>query len=91
MSTHTVIIDSRALRDFAAYLGRFNSNLESEMRDLQAHFQRLGETWRDPAYASFEADLEQTVTHLRRFQDISEQFIVMLRSKADRVDAVHKG
>lgn len=91
MSNGQVIIESGELRNFASHLGRFNSSLGSEMSNLQAQFSRLGESWRDPAYGAFADELEQTVNDLRRFQETSAQFIAMLQSKADRVDAVHGG
>lgn len=84
-----VIIQSGELRNFASYLSQFNGNLASEMSNLQAQFSRLGETWRDPAYGTFSEELEQTLTNLRRFNEISADFVSMLMAKADRADAVH--
>ena len=51
MPSGSVIIDSQELRNFVSQLKQANNELTSTSRRLDAHFRRLGKTWRDPAYA----------------------------------------
>jgi hypothetical protein len=48
MSRGPVIIDPKALRQFASQLKQFNSELTGNSTRLHAQFRQLGETWRDP-------------------------------------------
>lgn len=89
MANGTVIIESGELRLFVQQLSQFNSSLAAEMSTLGSQFQRLGETWRDPAYASFGDEFEQLVANLKHFEEASEAIIPQMLSLAQRVDAVH--
>lgn len=89
MSNGSVIIESGALRQFAAQLRQFNSQLDGSSKRLHAQFRQLGETWRDPAYQKFAQEFDLLMRNLKRFNGVSEQVIPMLLKKADRVDAVH--
>ena len=89
MSNGTVIIESGELRQFAGQLDQFNSTLASQMSALNSQFQRLGDTWKDPAYACFGDEFQQLVTNLQHFEEASEAIIPQLISLAERVDAVH--
>ena len=91
MSGTPVIIDPGELRQFAAQLKRFNTELGSSSRKLSAQFRHLGETWRDPAYQRFTQEFEQTMRHLNRFQMISNEVIPLLPRKAQRAEEVHRG
>ena len=89
MSSGSVRIDSGELRQFANQLSQFNTSLADQMSALNSQFQRLGETWQDPAYARFGDEFQQLVTNLQRFQNTSEGIIPQLFSLAARVDDVH--
>jgi WXG100 family type VII secretion target len=85
-----VIIDPKDLRQFAAQLKQFNTELSSSSKRLSGQFRQLGETWRDPAYQKFAAEFEQTMRNLARFQQTSEEVIPMLLKKAERAEDVHR-
>jgi uncharacterized protein YukE len=91
MAGGSVIIDANELRQFAAQLRHFNSQLAVDAKRLSAQFRQLGETWRDPAYGRFAQEFEQTMRNLRRFQQVSDQVIPQLLRKADRAEQVHGG
>lgn len=84
-----VIIDADDLDEFASQLNGFNRELVSQTSRLRAQFRRLGETWRDPAYARFAQEFEQTMRNLERFQRIADEVIPQLRRKAQRTRDVH--
>jgi WXG100 family type VII secretion target len=89
VSSGPVIIDPNELRQFANQLKRFNADLASNFSQLQAQFRQLGETWRDPAYAKFAQEFEQTMKNLQRFRQVSDEVVPRLIRTADRADAVH--
>ena len=89
MSNGSVIIESGELRQFAGQLDHFNSTLVSQMSALNSQFQRLGDTWKDPAYARFGEEFQQLLSNLQRFENATEEVIPQLLSLAERVDAVH--
>lgn len=90
MSNGTVIIESGELRQFASQLDHFNSTLASQLSALNSQFQRLGDTWKDPAYARFGEEFQELVSNLQRFENASEAVIPQLMSLAERVDDVHR-
>ncbi|HIQ09253.1 MAG TPA: hypothetical protein EYH28_07090 [Anaerolineaceae bacterium] len=70
---------------FARSLKRFNGQLQESMRQLQAQFNRLGETWRDQEHQKFAREFEQTMRALYQFQRASEQQIPLLLRKAQKL------
>ncbi len=79
------IADPNDLERFARELKRFNSQLQENMRRLQAQFNRLGETWRDQEHQKFAREFEQTMRVLLQFQRASEQQIPLLLRKAQKL------
>jgi len=90
MSQGPVIIDPVALRQFISQLKSFNSELGSRSAQLEGQFKALGDTWRDPAYAKFAQEFEQTMKNIRRFQQVAEGVIPQLTQKAQRAEDVHR-
>jgi uncharacterized protein YukE len=82
-----VRINSGDVRLFASQLKEFNSNLASGSARLRAQFQRLGETWQDPQYATFAQEFGQTMENLRRFQHISDDVVPRLLRLAEHIDS----
>jgi uncharacterized protein YukE len=89
MPSGPVILDPQELRLFAGQLKQFNSDLAANAARLEAQFRRLGETWRDPAYAKFADEFERTMNNLRRFRQISDEVVPRLLKTAERAEAVH--
>lgn len=83
-------IDSEEVRLFASRLRQFNDKLADDAAWLQAQFRRLGETWRDPQYARFAQEFNQTMRNLDRFRRASEEVIPRLARLADYIDATPK-
>ena len=90
MPSGPVILDPKELRQFAGQLKQFNGDLAASSARLQAQFRRLGETWRDPAYAKFAQEFEQTMKDLQRFQRASDEVIPRLLDTARRAEEVHR-
>lgn len=89
MGTGPIIIDPNELKQFISHLKRFNSELEMSSSHLQSNFRQLGETWRDPAYAKFSQEFEQTMRNISRFRKICDDVIPRLSRTAERAEAVH--
>ena len=90
MTSGPVILDPREIREFAIKLRIFNSNLASSAIQLQGQFNRLGETWRDPAYAKFTQEFSQTMRNLERFSRIADEVIPRLIKTAEKAEEVHR-
>lgn len=90
MPNGPVIIDPKDLRLFANQLKQFNSELNTSSTRLQAQFRQLGDTWRDPAYAKFAQEFEQTMRNLQHFRQIADEVIPRLLETARRAEDVHR-
>ncbi len=90
MPSGPVILDPKELRLFASQLKQFNGDLAASSARLQAQFRRLGDTWRDPAYAKFAQEFEQTMRNLQSFQRTSDEVIPRLLDTARRAEEVHR-
>lgn len=55
------------------------------MNQLQAQFNRVGDTWRDHEHQRFAQEFEQTMRILHQFSRSSEQQIPFLQKKAQRL------
>ena len=90
MPTHPVIIDPKELREFAAYLKKFNADLADDSARLNGQFRELGNTWRDPAYLKFAHEFDQIMQNIKRFRQVSDEVIPRLVRTAERAEAVHR-
>jgi WXG100 family type VII secretion target len=90
MAGAPVIIDPKDLRQFAAQLKQFNSELTTSSARINGQFRQLGDTWRDPAYQKFAQEFDQTMKNIRRFQQVSEEVIPRLIKTAERAEGVHR-
>ena len=90
MPSGPVIIDPKELRLFVNQLKQFNSELLTSSTRIQAQFRQLGDTWRDPAYAKFAQEFEQTMRNLQRFRQVADEVIPKLLHTAERAEDVHR-
>lgn len=90
MSSGPVRLDPKEIREFAASLRNFNTNLASSAINLQGKFNRLGETWQDPAYAKFAEEFSQTMRNLERFSRVADEVVPRLLRTAERAEEVHQ-
>lgn len=81
--------DAPEMERFAGELMRFNHELWNLMQRLNGQFNRLGESWRDPAYQQFAREMQQTSVAMRQLMNASEQYSLFLKKKAERIRAVH--
>lgn len=79
------------IRNFAHWLNQFNQNLAAQVTDLNHQYARLGESWRDPAYAQFAGDLADATQTLEHFSQAVDQMRQSLLALAERADQVHGG
>lgn len=86
----TVINNADDVDEFASALGGFSRELYSQTSRLRAQFRRLGETWRDPQYARFAQEFEQTMTNLERFMRVADQTAPQLHRTAQRIRDVYR-
>lgn len=86
----TVISNADELDEFASQLGSFSRDLNGQTSRLRAQFRRLGETWRDPQYARFAQEFEQTMTNLERFMRIADEVAPRLHGTAGRIRDVYR-
>lgn len=84
-----VIIRAEEVERFAHRLKAFNAQLQDNLRVLNADFGRLSESWRDPANERFAHQFHETVTVLRQFVRISDEYIPFLLQKAEKARNVH--
>lgn len=90
MPSGPVILDPQEIREFAATLKNFNTELVSSAIQLKGRFDRLGATWRDPAYAKFAQEFSGTIKNLERFSRITDQVIPRLIKTAIKAEEVHR-
>ena len=86
----TVISNADDLDEFATQLGGFSRELYSQTSRLRAQFRRLGETWRDPQYAKFAQEFEQTMRNLERFMRVADEVAPRLHGTASRIRDVYR-
>ena len=86
----TVISNADDLDEFASQLSAFSRDLSSQSSRLRAQFHKLGETWRDPQYAKFGQEFEQTMTNLERFVRSADEVAPRLHGTAGRIRDVYR-
>lgn len=80
------IVDPIELRRFAHNLKRFNAELQSNLASLHGQLVALGDTWRDQEHEKFSAEFEQNLSHHERFLELSNEYIMFLLRKAERIE-----
>ena len=86
----TVISNADDMDEFATQLNSFSRDLTGQTSRLRAQFRRLGETWRDPQYAKFAQEFEQTMRNLERFVRTADEVVPKLHSTAQRIRDVYR-
>lgn len=90
MSAESVILDPKELRLFASRLKQFNITLSQSSQQLHAQFKQLGETWRDPAYAKFAQQFQETMRNLQAFERVADETVPRLLKTAEKAESVHR-
>ena len=80
------IVDPAELRRFASSLKRFNAELQSSLAAVHGQLVALGDTWRDQEHEKFSSEFEQTLANHERFLEISNEYIMFLMRKAERIE-----
>ena len=80
------IVDPEDMRHFAMSLKKFTGGLSQQMTQIQGQMINLGQTWRDQEHAKFQAEFEETMRALGRFNASCEQHIPFLLRKAERIE-----
>lgn len=88
--TGPIRIDPKEIRRFVTLLNKFNSELASKRKILNAQYKKLGETWQDPQYKKFESEFSSTMARLEQFERSANEIIPELINLAKRVDDVYK-
>jgi len=78
----SVILHPEDLEQFARDLERFNGDLTGAMNMLRGRLSALGQTWRDPQYDKFAAEMDQAMRALNQYSRASNEFTPFLRRKA---------
>jgi uncharacterized protein YukE len=71
------------VENFARVLEQFSNQLDESTRTLSNNLQQLGDTWRDPTFAEFDAEFDKTRNHIDNFVKIADEHIAFLRRKAE--------
>lgn len=79
-----VRLNPEELEQFISALQNFNRQTEELMKDMNAKFDRLGDTWQDAAYQRFGDDYMLTMARLQQFIDESDAHLPRLRERAAR-------
>jgi hypothetical protein len=77
------------VRQFAAWLRQWRSDLTQELSGLNQHFDHLGESWQDPAYAAFAEELQVATRSFERFLSAVDLLAPRLQILAGKADQVH--
>ncbi|MGL6096864.1 MAG: WXG100 family type VII secretion target [Fimbriiglobus sp.] len=80
------IVDPAEIRRFATNLKRFNAELEAQLAAVHGQLVALGDTWRDQEQEKFREEFEQNLAHHERFLESSNEFILFLLRKAERIE-----
>lgn len=83
--TAQAIANPDDLERFARELHAFNRQMTDSLRQLEAQFGRLSDTWRDEENKKFAQEFAGTVRVLRRFVETAEEHIPFLQRKARRL------
>jgi uncharacterized protein YukE len=78
--------DPVEIRRFANTLKRFTADLQTNLAGVHGQLLALGDTWRDQEHDRFREELEQTMTVLERFVEVSGEHIQFLQRKAERLE-----
>lgn len=80
------IVDPNEIRRFASNLKRFNAELQTGLAALHGQLVALGDTWRDQEHEKFREEFEQNIANHERFLEQSNEFILFLLRKAERIE-----
>ncbi len=79
-----VIQDPEEIDDFARTLSRFSKDLSSMMSSMNGQFSKLGDTWRDPAFARFAQDYQSAMAALQQFLREADDQVPRLHMRAEK-------
>ncbi len=78
-------VNPEELREFAQALKAFNQQANDLLVNMNARFNRLGQSWKDPQQQRFANEFAVTTRTLRQFIQISEQHIPLLNKQAQHI------
>ncbi|HSW29030.1 MAG TPA: WXG100 family type VII secretion target [Longimicrobiales bacterium] len=83
-------VDPDRLRLFSEVLVAYSGHTGDCMGRLQAQLQRLGASWRDQEYDRFAQEFRKTKAQLATLQEEIDKIVPILKSDAERADAIHR-
>ena len=80
------IVDPEELRQFAASLKRFNTEVQEKITTLSGQLLHLAKTWRDQEHKKFVDEFEQHMRSMAHFTEVTREYIPYLVRKAEAID-----
>jgi uncharacterized protein YukE len=80
-----------AMRQFAQALRRFTSQLDSEVKRIDAQSRAVGETWNDGEYQKFMNEWQQTLAAIKRFIREAPKYDQHVMRKANDLEKYLQG
>lgn len=84
-----VFVDPKRLREFAADLKSFRSNVLELTGRLEGNLRQLSDSWRDEQFARFQDAFRTAQQRLRQFADEIEQTTPKLEKDAQAAEEIH--
>lgn len=88
--TEINISDIEALAAFRSHLMEFNRDLAESLSLMRAHWQELGEIWRDDMYSRFGEALEEVTPGIDKYLTATEGHQAYLIALVERLRAVRE-
>jgi len=77
-----IIADPDAIEKFARKLKTFNEQLSVGLNSLNSEYNVLANTWRDQEHQKFSQEYQAAMKNIKRFFEISKQYVPKLQKKA---------
>lgn len=81
-----IIVNPDELRNFAAALEQYVTNIDEETGRIGSAFNVLGETWKDDKHAQFENDFNELQAQITAFKNMASEYAPYLYSLAASLD-----
>lgn len=78
--------DPHKLRGFCAELTAHAVFWEAEIGNLHAKLAKLGESWRDDQYVTFQQEVQGLRRSLAKFSDDTQRVVVQLEQDAEKME-----
>lgn len=87
--SNKVFVEPRRLREFAADLKAFRSNVTELTGNLEGNLRQLSDSWRDEQFEHFRDSFRNAQQRLRQFADEIEQTTPQLEKDAQAAEEIH--